>query len=79
MKTDMYTKVVLTVIALALTINLIKDFSLVPSAQASPAPIPEPAMVQQSGVVDVNIVQVNGHKLSPMGAPDCLPVYNWGK
>jgi len=61
MKTDFYTKVILTVIALALTINLLKDFNVVTPAQAS---LPAPAVAtQNSGVMDVNIVQVNGEKI----------------
>ena len=34
MKTDLYTKIVLTVIAVALTLNLIKDINFVSKAQA---------------------------------------------
>jgi len=35
MKTDNYTKVILSIIALCLTITIMKDFQLFPSAHAS--------------------------------------------
>lgn len=77
MKTDLYTKIVLTVIALALTINLVKDFTFVTPAQAAVAPIPEPAAVQSSGVVDVNIVQIDGEKIQRSSYRGSLPVVIW--
>ena len=64
MKTDLYTKIILTVIALVLTINLVKDFSLVPTVQAAAAPIPDPAPAKKE-IVDVNIVQMNGIDMFP--------------
>ena len=79
MKTDMYTKVVLTVIAIFLGVIIFQNISLVPTVQASPAPIPEPAMALQSGVIDVNIVEINGEKLgNPYDGLATLPVYNYG-
>jgi hypothetical protein len=35
MKADLYTKAILTIIAVCLTINLIKEFELIPAAYAS--------------------------------------------
>lgn len=63
MKTDLYTKIVLTVIALCLTVSLLKEFEIISSAKAdvaitAPNPIPTST---QSSVVDVNIVQVGGY------------------
>jgi len=68
MKTDLYTKIVLTVIALALTINLIKDFTITTAVQASVAQIPQhkPAAkdtVIIGGIVDVNLIQILGDKV----------------
>lgn len=69
-KTDLYTKVVLTVIAVVLTINFVKDITFVSEAKASvPTSFPAPYSTQTDGVIDVNIVQVNGKKLT-----DDLPV-----
>lgn len=64
MKTDLYTKVVLTVIAVVLTINLVKDLNLVGEAKANtPTAFPAPFSTQTDGVIDVNIVQMNGKKV----------------
>lgn len=64
MKTDFYTKAVLTVIAVALSILVVQNFfpAAVTSAHAA-APVPAPAQQLQNGVVDVNVVQLNGVKL----------------
>lgn len=68
MKTDKYTKVILTVIALCLTINVIKEFNIIPTAYASEVKdlkdIPEGyKMVPiNSQVMDVRIVDVNTSK-----------------
>ena len=63
MKTDLYTKTILTVIAVCLTVNLLKEFEVIPTAKANttaPNPIPAPT---QSNVVDVNITHIGGTKL----------------
>ena len=58
MKTDFYTKAVLTAIAVFLALNFFKDTTLVTPAQAS---LPAPAVAtQNSGVMDVNIVKIDG-------------------
>ena len=67
MKTDTYTKVILTVIAVALTVNVIKDLSLVPTVQASETitnnvlPSSEYRLVPISTMetLDVRIVDIN--------------------
>lgn len=60
MKTDLYTKVILTVIAIALVGILVKDIDFVSKAQAkSPNPT-EVLKTQSSDVIDVNIVRVGG-------------------
>ena len=56
MKVDLYTKVVLTVIASCLLYVVAKDISLVKDVHA-----------QSAGVVDVNIVQVAGARISSNG------------
>ena len=66
MKTDLYTKVVLTVITVALTINVLKDFDVIPSAQAS-QPTPSVADIQRTNeVVDVRITGVSGFTTIPV-------------
>ena len=35
MKSDSYTKVMLTIIAICLTINMVKDWEIIPAANAS--------------------------------------------
>ena len=66
MKTDTYTKVILTVIALALTINVLKDFNVVPKAYANKnTPNPEAETqyklvpVGNMETLDVRIVDIN--------------------
>ena len=54
MKTDTYTKIVLTVIAVCLMVIVLRDISFVPTANATPAVMP----VQQRQVMDVRIVDV---------------------
>jgi hypothetical protein len=50
MKPDLYTKIVLTVISLALTGILLKDYGVIPKAVATPL-----------GTMDVNIESVDPH------------------
>ncbi|MBT0608411.1 hypothetical protein [Aequorivita echinoideorum] len=64
MKTDNYTKIILTVIAICLTINVVKEFNVIPSAYAT---VPEPAnaipkgykLVPATDVLDVRLVDIN--------------------
>ncbi len=57
MKTDNYTKTILTIIAICLTINVIKDFQIFPSAYASEN---ENAVTKPvTEVLDVRIVDIN--------------------
>ena len=62
MKTDLYTKIVLTVIAVFLGVIVFQNISLVPTAQAAAAPIPDPAPAKRE-IVDVNIVQIRGYEV----------------
>lgn len=68
MKTDKYTKTVLTVIAICLTINVVKEFDLVPAAYANevknPMAVPEGYKIVpiDNSVIDVRIVDVNTSK-----------------
>ena len=66
MKTDLYTKAVLTVIAVSLTINVVKDADLIPSAYASenkttPEITTEYRLVpvNEFNTMDVRIVDIN--------------------
>ncbi|WP_185154987.1 hypothetical protein [Dysgonomonas sp. HDW5B] len=61
MKTDLYTKTVLTVIAVCLTVNLLKEFEIVPTAKASTATdqTSQPTAIKNE-TVDVNISQIGG-------------------
>lgn len=65
MKTDTYTKVVLSVIAICLTVNLVKDYSWIPTAQASENPVPATSTteyrlvpISESNTIDVRIVDI---------------------
>ncbi|MDN3724087.1 hypothetical protein QRD02_06805 [Aequorivita sp. SDUM287046] len=55
MKTDTYTKTILTIIAICLTINLIKGFDIFPSAYASNKTEIKP----MAEVIDVRLVDIN--------------------
>lgn len=55
MKTDNYTKIILTIIAICLTINVVKDFEIFPSAYAAEKLTPK----VPSAVMDVRIVDIN--------------------
>jgi len=66
MKTDRYTKVVLTVIAICLTLQVAKEFDFMPKAYASSDPtLPitnskyKLIEVDESNVMDVRIVDIN--------------------
>lgn len=57
MKTDTYTKAILTVIAICLTINVIKDCEIFPSAYASETK--KATKVPVNEVMDVRLVDIN--------------------
>lgn len=64
MKTDTYTKIVLTVIAICLTINVVKDFNVFPAAYANgTGEIPHITaghkIVPENQVMDVRLVNIN--------------------
>jgi len=66
MKSDLYTKTVLTIIAICLSINVITGLELIPSAYASET-IVSPMVtseyklvpINESGTMDVRIVDIN--------------------
>lgn len=68
MKTDKYTKIVLTVIALCLIVNVVKEFNFMPTTYANEADNDIPVLegfklVPINGsVMDVRIVDVNTYK-----------------
>ena len=64
MKTDLYTKAVLTIIALCLAINILKDFDFIPKTYANDMKTTENHLpntnyavvpVNKDGTIDVNI------------------------
>ncbi|MCW8980083.1 MULTISPECIES: hypothetical protein [Altibacter] len=66
MKTDTYTKVILTVIAICLTLNVMKELDIVPVAYASEgSSIPEAKTkyqlvpISENNTMDVRIVDIN--------------------
>ncbi len=61
MKTDTYTKIILTVIAICLTINLLKEFEIIPTAKAATATAQtsQPTVIKNE-TVDVNISHLGG-------------------
>lgn len=83
MKLDLYTKSVLTVIAICLTINVIKDFDIMPKAYAN-----EPLKTQQNllpnknyGLIPVNAdgtIDVNIKSSSEMKV-DISTISTWDK
>ena len=66
MKTDTYTKAVLTIIAICLTINVVKDIDWIPTATASEKMLPSEVTtkyqlvpVSEMNTIDVRIVDIN--------------------
>lgn len=55
MKTDKYTKTILTIIAICLTFNVIKDLNIIPSARAAETVENKPV----NEVMDVRLVDIN--------------------
>ena len=56
MKTDGYTKILLTVIAVCFVLHILKEYDFITSAQAEPAASATVLNATQNGVVDVRIV-----------------------
>ena len=60
MKTDLYTKTILTVIAVCLTLNLVQQFELIPSAYASEEKKEiDLGLPNLTETIDVRIVDIN--------------------
>ena len=53
MKSDIYTKIILTIIAICLTFNVLKDLDIVTVAKADVKNV-------NTTIIDVNIKEVNG-------------------
>ena len=70
MKTDLYTKVVLTIIAVALSINVLQHADLIPEAQANNQPGPEPIPNVMPAVMDVNIKSIDTYDEMPVKIKD---------
>ena len=62
MKTDLYTKTILTVIAVCLTVNLLKEFEVIPTAKANTTATAQTSIpiVTQETPVNVNISHLGG-------------------
>ena len=76
MKTDIYTKIVLTVIAILLALNFFKEVNIIPTAKAdttATAAAPMPNAIQ-SAPVDVNITHIDGRSLSDYYEYTAIPV-----
>ena len=76
MKTDIYTKIVLTVIAIFLALNFFKAVNIIPTAKAdttATAAAPMPNAIQ-SAPVDVNITHIDGRSLSDYYEYTAIPV-----
>ena len=58
MKTDLYTKTILTIIAVALVIIALQNTNAVPKAHAQEIPV----RAVGSGPIDVNIVSIDGRQ-----------------
>ncbi|WP_108822282.1 hypothetical protein [Dysgonomonas sp. Marseille-P4361] len=74
---DLYTKIVLTVIAVALIGHLVKDITLVEKAYAADLPLPTPTAIKTDGVVDVNIVQIDGKSIEKSKIPVQVKNYDF--
>ena len=83
MKTDIYTKIVLTIIAIFLGVLVFQNTTLITTAKAdtttaAPAPIPT---ATQSAPVEVNITHIDGKKINidnyykELPRTDGLPIY----
>ncbi len=60
MKTDLYTKIILSVIAVCLVLNVVKDFELIPSVYASNTPVETTSLLPPiSETIDVRIVDIS--------------------
>lgn len=83
MKTDFYTKSILTVIAISLVILVLQNANIISKVNANPPtttiPISTISLPEQHGVIDVNIKTING-KTPRMekwvGSEYVFPVYN---
>ncbi len=59
MKTDRYTKVILTIIAVCLTFNVAKDLEIVPKAYANTTDTTTNPLPLPTETIDVRIVDIN--------------------
>lgn len=64
MKTDNYTKIILTIIAICLTINVVKDFKIIPSVYANDSEYTSKNQLNAkhvpiNNVMDVRLVDIN--------------------
>ncbi|WP_101688263.1 hypothetical protein [Dysgonomonas massiliensis] len=67
MKTDLYTKIVLTAIALGIFILIFQNAGVAPVTTAQAAAIPAPAPQAVHSPLEVNVVQWGGVELNESG------------
>lgn len=59
MKTDLYTKTILTIIAVCLTINVVQQLDVIPKAYAGTPTSNDPLLNVASETIDVRIVDIS--------------------
>lgn len=64
MKTDLYTKVILTVIALRYTVSLLKEVGVILNSKVKKSRAHHTAPPPKNNTVDVNITHINGYALA---------------
>ncbi|NDW13190.1 hypothetical protein D0T50_09815 [Bacteroides sp. 214] len=77
MKVDLYTKVILTVIAFCMSVSLLKDLEIIPSAHANSNAAPSAFASQPAATnsyVDVRIIGWGGGLFSNSFEDEPLPV-----
>jgi len=76
MKTDLYTKSILTIIAIALVCLVLQNTNVITPAHASTTPPPHSHRVNEptSSTIDVNIVSVDGRSFYS-DTYNAIPVY----
>jgi|GEM_PF-2341321 len=81
-KTDLYTKAILTVIAVFLGILVFQNMNIVTPAHATATPVivhaPEPTQ-SRNQIMDVNIVQIGGRSITGSSATIPVEIKSTGK
>lgn len=64
MKTDLYTKVILTLIAIRYVVSLFQELGIILNSKVKESKVANTAPPPQTNPVDVNITQINGYALA---------------